>query len=124
MGQDTLVTSHGHFFGHDYFFTEVVSQNKYSETRLTATSVIRSPRYYGHFFWPPGKNRHTFYCKKTLVNTATPLTWPIFLWPIGDRINGAPILYSRSSPCLLVMDIVASYKHLAITSVWRNISAS
>ena len=46
--------------------------------RLTATSVIRSPRYYGHFFWPPGKNRHTFYFKKTLVNTATPLTWPIF----------------------------------------------
>jgi len=32
--------------------------------RLTAASVIRSPRYYGHFFWPPGKNRHTFSCQK------------------------------------------------------------
>ena len=32
--------------------------------RLTATSVIRSPRYYGHFFGPPGKNRHTYSCKK------------------------------------------------------------
>ena len=33
--------------------------------RLTATSVIRSPRYYGHFFWL-----------------------------IGDRINGVPV-YNR-----------------------------
>ena len=32
--------------------------------RLVATSVIRSPRYYGQFFWSPGKNRHTFSCKK------------------------------------------------------------
>ena len=31
--------------------------------RLTATSVIRSSRYYGHFFWPPGKNRRTFLAK-------------------------------------------------------------
>ena len=30
--------------------------------RLTAASVIRSPRYYGYFFWPPGKNRYTFSC--------------------------------------------------------------
>ena len=53
--------------------------------RLTATSVIRSPRYYGHFLWPPGKNRYTFSCKKkTLVNTAK------FFWVIGDRINGVP----------------------------------
>ena len=33
--------------------------------RLTAAKVIRSPRYYGHFFWLPGKNRHTFSCQKT-----------------------------------------------------------
>ena len=33
--------------------------------------ALRSPRYYGHFFWPCGKNRHTFSCKKkTLFNTA------------------------------------------------------
>ena len=44
---------------------------------LTATSsitaVIRSPRYHGHFVWPPkGQNGHTFSCKKeTLVITAT-----------------------------------------------------
>ena len=25
-----------------------------AKPRLTATSVIQSPRYYGHFFWPPG----------------------------------------------------------------------
>ena len=26
--------------------------------------ALRSPRWYGHFFWSPGKNRHTFSCKK------------------------------------------------------------
>ena len=46
---------------------------------------------YGHLaitatlFWPPGKNRHTFPCKKTLVNTAN------FFWPIGDHINWVPL---------------------------------
>ena len=34
------------------------------KTRLMPTSVIQSPRYYRHFFWPPGKNHHTFSCKK------------------------------------------------------------
>ena len=46
--------------------------------RLKVTSVIRSPRYSGHSSWPPGKNRHTFSCKKPL------LIRPIFLahwWP-------------------------------------------
>ena len=33
--------------------------------RLTATSVILSPRYYGYFSsWPPVKNRHTIFCEK------------------------------------------------------------
>ena len=47
-------------------------KNRYTvKPHLTNASVIRSPRYYGHFFWPPGKSRHTFSCKKkTLVNTA------------------------------------------------------
>ena len=38
--------------------------------RLTATSVIRSSRYYSHFFRPPGKNHQTLSCKTTLVNMA------------------------------------------------------
>ena len=61
--------------------------------RLTATSVIRQLRYYGHCTLPPGKNRHTFSCKtkKTLVNTATPLIRQNFFWRIGDRSNGVPL---------------------------------
>ena len=51
-----------------------------------ATSVILSPCYYGHFFWPPGKNLHTFSCKKTpLFNIAK------LFWPIGDHINRVPL---------------------------------
>ena len=38
------------------------------EPRHTATSLIKSPRYYRHFLWPHGKNVHTFPCKETLVN--------------------------------------------------------
>ena len=41
-----------------------------AEPRLTATSVIRSPRYGGHFFWP-GKTAIHFLIKKTLVNAVT-----------------------------------------------------
>ena len=42
------------------------------EPRLTKTSVIRSPRYYVHFFLAAQQNDHTFSCKnKTLVNTVT-----------------------------------------------------
>ena len=33
-------------------------------------------RYYGHFFWPPGKNDYTFSCNETLVNTVTSLLRP------------------------------------------------
>ena len=33
------------------------------EPRLTATSVIRSPCYYGHFFGAIWQNGHTFSCK-------------------------------------------------------------
>ena len=46
----------------------------YSETPpYTATSVIPSPRYYGPFFWPPGKNRHTFSCKKPSLISYSPV---------------------------------------------------
>ena len=39
--------------------------------RLTATSVIRSPRYYCHFFGRLAKQPYIFLFKKTLVNTVT-----------------------------------------------------
>ena len=55
---------------------------------LTATSVIWAPHYYGYFFWPPCKNRHTFSCKKTLVSTATPLMWPNFFGPLVTVLTG------------------------------------
>ena len=38
---------------------------------LTATSVTRSPRYYGHFLGPPGKTAIHFPVKKTVVDTIT-----------------------------------------------------
>ena len=38
--------------------------------RLTATSVIRSPRYYGHFFGRLVKTAIHFLVKKIVVNTA------------------------------------------------------
>ena len=40
------------------------------EPRLTATSLIRSPRYFGHFFLAR-QNGHTFSYKKNLVNAVT-----------------------------------------------------
>ena len=58
------------------------------EPRLTATSVIPSSRYYGHFFRPPSKNDHAFSCKETLVNTVTPLLWPIFFGPLVTVLTG------------------------------------
>ena len=58
------------------------------EPRLTATSVIRSSRYYGDFFRPPSKNDHTFSCKETLVKTVTPLLWPIFFGPLVTVLRG------------------------------------
>ena len=50
---------------------------------------IQPPRYYGHFFWLAGKNRHTFNCKKNLVNMAILLMWPMFLaqWPKNHLVE-------------------------------------
>ena len=63
------------------------------KSRLKATSVIRSPRYYGHFFWPPGKNRHTVSCIKNLVNTAN------FFGPLVTVLTGfLPIFCSTFVP--------------------------
>ena len=51
--------------------TRFLEKKKY----YTATSVIQSPRYYGHSFWPPGSlstlNWIHFLVKKTLINTVT-----------------------------------------------------
>ena len=38
---------------------------------LVATLIMGSSRYYGHFFWPPGKTIIHFLVKKTLVNMVT-----------------------------------------------------
>ena len=67
-----------------------------------ATSVIRSPRYWGHFFLPPGKTTIHFLWKKKknprqyghLVNTAK------CFWPIGDRINRVPYQHFRNRQLL------------------------
>ena len=47
-----------------YFLTRKKEKWNTVRPRLTATSVIQSPRYYNHFFWLSGKNQHTFPCKK------------------------------------------------------------
>ena len=75
-------------FDFDDFFQ--ASQPSTVKPHLTATSVIRSPRYYRHFFWPPGKNRHKFSCrkKKTLVDTVTPLKRTNFLRPLVTVLTG------------------------------------
>ena len=52
------------------------------EPRLTAISVTRSPRCYGHCFWPPDKNDHTFSCKENLVNAVTSLLRPNVFGPL------------------------------------------
>ena len=44
----------------------------YGHLDNTVTSLLRPL-----FFWPPGKNQHTFSRKKTLVNMATPFIWLI-----------------------------------------------
>ena len=60
-----------------------------------ATSVIRSPRYWGHFFSPPGQTTiHFLWKKKTLVNTAK------CFWPIVDHINRVPYQNVRNRQLL------------------------
>ena len=58
------------------------------EPRLTATLVIQSSRYYGHFLWPPGKNNHTFTWKETPVNIVIFLLWPNFFDPLVTVLTG------------------------------------
>ena len=75
-----------------YYYYIIEKKNK-NKTKNTDPGILLFLLYggtlpYGHlvatFFWLPGKNRHTFSCKKALVNTATPLIRRIFLaqwWP-------------------------------------------
>ena len=60
------------------------------EARLTTTSVIRSPGYYGHFFGCPAKN-DIFLEKKPSLIRSLRYYGQCFFWPIGDRINGVPL---------------------------------
>ena len=46
---------------------------------------IQPPRYYGHFFWPPGKNRHTFNCKKTPCEFCHPVTVANVFGPLAKK---------------------------------------
>ena len=72
--------------------TSISNKNLYAqytvEPRLTATLVIQSSRYYGHFLWPPGKNDHTFTWKETPVNTVIFLLWPNFFDPLVTVLTG------------------------------------
>ena len=72
------------------------------EPLLTATSVIRSPLYWGHFFCRPAKRPFIFFEKKKktprqyghLVNTVK------CFWPIGDRIDRVPYQNFRNRQLL------------------------
>ena len=57
---------------------------------------LRPPRYYGHFFWPPGKNDHTFSCTETLVSTVTSLLQPNFFGPLVAVLTGFHCICLRS----------------------------
>ena len=69
-----------------------------AEPRLTTTSVIRSPRYYGHYYLAARQNGQTFFCKKKNPRWyGHPLIRPIFLahwWP-----------YQRSSTAIKLLQV-------------------
>lgn len=61
----------------------IVSPGK-NNVQWNPPSIIWSPRYYGHFFWPPGKTIIHFLVKKPSFSTVTYLLQPNFLghwWP-------------------------------------------
>ena len=63
------------------------------EPRFLATSVIRSPRYYGHFFWPPGWTTIHFLVGKSKKQKKTSLIWsPVntanFFGPLVTVLTG------------------------------------
>ena len=61
---------------HNCFNTNYSGTPPYGHLSNTVTSILQP------LFWPPGKNRHAFSCRKNLVNTAK------FFWSIGDCILG------------------------------------
>ena len=67
-----------------------VSQTYTVEPCLRATSVIQSPHYYGHFFWPPAKMALRFRVKKPSL-IRSPVNTAKFFGLIGDPINRVPL---------------------------------
>ena len=64
---------------HNCFNTNYSGTPPYGHLGNTVTSLLQP------LFWPHGKNRHAFSCRKTLVYTAK------FFWSIGDCIIGVPL---------------------------------
>ena len=92
------------------------------QPRLTATLVIRSPHYYGHFFWPPGKNNHTFSCKETLINTVTSLLRPNFLGPLLAILMGFHCMLEPNGTARAHFLPSVIFLHLATTTGTQQIA--
>lgn len=72
-----------------YFLTRLLCQFGVCAVKplLTATSVIRSPRY-GHFFWPPGKTAIHFPVKKKPSLIRSPVNKANFFGPLVTVLTG------------------------------------
>ena len=74
--------------------SEISPKQTTVKPRLTATLVNGQLVTTRHFFWRPGKNRHTFSCKKkNLVNKATPLIRPIVFGPLVTLLTGFQCIF-------------------------------
>ena len=58
------------------------------ELGLTVTSVIRSLRYYSHFFWPPGKTAINFLVQKKPSLLRSPIKTANFFGPLVTVLTG------------------------------------
>ena len=67
-----------------------VGQTYTVEPCLRATSVIQSPHYYSHFFWPPAEMALRFLVKKPSL-IRSPVNTANFFGLIGDPINRVPL---------------------------------
>ena len=83
MGWPVNSQSGNHF---DYLLCILISWLNAIE--LQWNPALWPRRYYSPFYWSPGKNCHTFSCKKTLVNMANLLIPPIFLGPLVTILTG------------------------------------
>ena len=88
--------------------------NSTVKPRLMATTLLRP------FFLPPDKNHHTFSCKRTLVNKATPLIQPNFFGAIGDFINRVPLCFDFMLDLLSLMSFILSV-HVKVVSLGSQI---